>query len=247
MGSDGLLRIDRLVSDRHGYVLVPGDYLGDVRGQAVEDGVGDEDSTEVVRGVVQRGAVGLVDQAGAGQGIVQQCADTLAGDALRFGGDAALEQQRGWRHPDVFVVVPGADQRDSAANVADPADDRAEHVGQFGADHHQPFGVGFGRGDLQQGDDLPGGRQPVLDQTVVAQLQHLLGADTGVPQNLDDGPGPEGVVFLAVEQSPLSGGQVLGPDVVRVRVRAVEPNQGLVGGAELLTRAGQPPGGEQGC
>jgi hypothetical protein len=83
---------------------MPGDYLGDVPGQAVEDGVGDEDSTEVVRGVVQRGAVGLSDQAGARQGIVQQCADTLAGDALRFGGDAALEQQPGRRHPDVFVV-----------------------------------------------------------------------------------------------------------------------------------------------
>src|ERR1700739_2664642 len=57
---DCLVGVDGLVS--HGYVQVPvtGDDLGDVRGQAAHDGVGDEDPPEVVGTVVQRAAVGVV-------------------------------------------------------------------------------------------------------------------------------------------------------------------------------------------
>jgi hypothetical protein len=51
--------------------------------------------------------------------------------------------------------------------AADPADDGGQHVGQFRGDDQQPFLVGFGRGDLQQRDQLTGGRQPVLDQAVM--------------------------------------------------------------------------------
>jgi hypothetical protein len=36
-----------------------------------------------------------------------------------------------------------------------------------GENDQQPFGVGLGRGDLQQRDKFPGGRQPVLDEAVV--------------------------------------------------------------------------------
>jgi hypothetical protein len=56
-------------------------------------------------------------------------------------------------------------------------DDGAEHVGELGADDQEPLGVGLGRGDLQQRDQLAGGGQPVLDEAVVAELDQFLGAD----------------------------------------------------------------------
>jgi hypothetical protein len=55
--------------------------------------------------------------------------------------------------------------------------DCRQHVGEFGADDQQPFGVGLGRGDLQQRDELAGVRQPVLDQAVVGQLGQFLDPD----------------------------------------------------------------------
>ena len=67
VGLDRLVGVDGLVSHGHVQVLVAGDDLGDVRGQAAHDGVGDEDPPEVVGAVVQRAAVGMVGQAGAGQ------------------------------------------------------------------------------------------------------------------------------------------------------------------------------------
>ncbi|MCW3819724.1 hypothetical protein ONA91_35345 [Micromonospora sp. DR5-3] len=49
-------------------------------------------------------------------------------------------------------------------------DDRGEDVGQFWADYEQSFGIGPGRGDLQQRDEFTVGWQGVLDQAVVAQF-----------------------------------------------------------------------------
>ena len=77
-----------------------------------------------------------------------------------------------------------------------PADDRAEHVGEFGADQQQPFGVGLGRGDLQQRDELPGGGQPVLDQAVMGDFEEFLDPDPGGAQDLDRGEGPECVLLF---------------------------------------------------
>ncbi|HEY5990691.1 MAG TPA: hypothetical protein VIV12_30500, partial [Streptosporangiaceae bacterium] len=74
-------------------------------------------------------------------------------------------------------VVVGHDERDSAAVAADPGDDRRQDIGELGADDQEPLGVGLGRGDLQQRDELAGGWQPVLDQAVVRQLGELLDAD----------------------------------------------------------------------
>ncbi|MEW2567801.1 hypothetical protein [Streptomyces sp. NPDC047070] len=45
---DRLLGIDGFVAESHIDVLVPGDHLGDVRRQPVEDGIGDEQPSEVV-------------------------------------------------------------------------------------------------------------------------------------------------------------------------------------------------------
>jgi len=59
-----------------------------------------------------------------------------------------LEQQRYRRVPYAFVVVVGDHEWDGTVLVADAADDGGEHVGKFGADDQQPFGVGLGWGDL---------------------------------------------------------------------------------------------------
>jgi hypothetical protein len=92
--------------------------------------------------------------------------------------EPTLEQQRHRRVPDPFVVVVGDHEGDRAAIVADSADDCRQHVGQFGADHQQPFDVGLGRRDLQQRDEFAGGRQRVVDQAVVGEFTEFL--DAGV-------------------------------------------------------------------
>ena len=57
---DDLVGVDGLVAHGGVDVAVPGDELGDVRGHAVQDGVGDEHAAEVVGGEPQRlpGGVG---------------------------------------------------------------------------------------------------------------------------------------------------------------------------------------------
>ena len=90
-----------------------------------------------------------------------------------------------------LVVVVGHHEGDRAAAVADPGDDGRQHVGEFGADDQEPFGVGLGRGDLQQRDELAGGGQPVLDEAVMGQLGQLLDPDAGVAQDFHGRPGPE--------------------------------------------------------
>ena len=151
---------------------MPGDDLGDVRGEAVEDGVGDEDAPEVVRGVSQR-RPGSAGDAGAGDRGVEDPAHGPVVQCLVVVAEAALEQQRGWRQPPAFVVVVGGDQGDGPGRGADAVDDGGQGVGEAGADQQEPLGVGLGRGDLQQGDQLAGARQPVLDQAVVAELEQL--------------------------------------------------------------------------
>ena len=135
MGPDRLLRVDGLVAEGDVDVAVPGDDLGDVRREAVHDGVGEEHPAEVVGGVVQRGAGGA-GQRGAGQGAGEDLADGGGGDRAVLGADTPLEQHRGGRQPQAFVVVVGGDERHGVAGAADPADDGAEHVGELGADDH---------------------------------------------------------------------------------------------------------------
>ena len=137
-------------------------------------------------------------------------------DAI-FGSGSPLEQQRRRRQPDQFVAVAGADERDGSVGAADAADDGAEHVGEFGADHEQPFGVGLGRSDLQQRHQFAGAGQPVLDQAVVAEFEQFLHPDAGVAEHLDDRPRPERVFLVAVEQSWFAGVGIAHPDVVRGR------------------------------
>ena len=124
------------------------------------------------------------------------------------------------------MVVVGGDQGDGPAAAADPADDGAEHVGELGADDQEPFGVGLGRGDLQERDELAGGGQPVLDQAVVAELEQFLDPDAGGAEHLDDRPGPEGVVFFAGQVAAFPGGGVIGPDACPCRERGRRSGRG---------------------
>ncbi len=92
-------------------------------------------------------------------------------------------------------------------------DDGGQDVGQFGADDQQPFGVGLGRGDLHQRDQLGAGRRGVLDEAVVAELGQFLDPDPGVPQRFDRCPGPERPVFFPGQVAACPGRRVLGPDL----------------------------------
>ncbi|MFF1833412.1 hypothetical protein ACFVXE_04245 [Streptomyces sp. NPDC058231] len=69
------------------------DHLDNVRGKSVHDGVGDEDSSEVVRRKGQRFTVS-VGRPGGGQRIDQQFADRGRRESAALRADAALEQQR---------------------------------------------------------------------------------------------------------------------------------------------------------
>ena len=109
VGLDGFVGVDGLVAEGDVDVAVPGDDLGDVRREPVHDRVGEEHPAEVVRGVVQRGAAGA-GQAGAGQGGGEDLADGGGGDGAVLGADAPLEQHRGGRQPEAFVVVVGGDE-----------------------------------------------------------------------------------------------------------------------------------------
>ena len=71
----------------------------------------------------------------------------------------------------------------------------------LGTESRFPLTVGLGAwaSDL----NLAGAGQPVLDEAVVGELEHLLGPDAGKAEDFDDRPCPERVVFLEVEV-PLS-------------------------------------------
>ena len=242
---DGFVGVDRLVAHGGVEVAVPDDELGDVRGHAVVDRVGDEDPPEVVRGEPQRLPVGA-GQAGGRERFVEQGADAGGADRAVLGADPTLEQDRQRRVEYPLVVVVGGHQRDRAGLVADPADDRAEHVGELRTDDQQPLGVGLGRGDVQQRDQLPGGRYPVLHQAGMGQLGQFLNPHAGQPKDLHGCPGPERPILLAGE---VAAGAVcgvcgvFGPDVGR-GPGGDRPAQGSVVDGEGLAWLGVLCGGE---
>src|SRR5215472_13698999 len=106
---DDFLRVDRLVSHGGVDVAVAADELGDVRWHAVEDGVGDEDSPEVMRAESQR-LPGVAGEPGLAQRDVQQVADRLGADRAVLQAEGALEQKRHRRVPDSLMRVVGGDQ-----------------------------------------------------------------------------------------------------------------------------------------
>jgi hypothetical protein len=183
-------------------------------------------------GEVQRPAGG-VGEPGAGERVADQDSDAADGDRPVLQAVRALEQQRHRRVPDLFVVVVGAHERDAAVGIADPADDRGQHVGQLRRDDQQSFLVGFARRDLQQRHQLPGGRWPVLDQAVVGQLGQLLDPDPGGAQHLNRRPRPERAVLLAGQVATPSGRRLLGPDAGRVASQPGSLQRDAVDGERL--------------
>jgi hypothetical protein len=74
-----------------------------------------------------------------------------------------LEEVRQLGPGHAFVLVVARDQWHRAVGVADPADDRRQHAGQFGCDQQQPLLVGLRGHDLQQRNEFAGVGQPVGD------------------------------------------------------------------------------------
>ena len=174
----------------------------------------------------------------------RQLADGRGADLPVLQADPVLEQDGHGRAVDAFVVVVGDRERHRAGIVADPADDRGQHVGQLGADHQQPLGVGLGRDDVQQRDQLAGAGKPVLDQAVVGQLGQLLHPEAGHPQDFHRGPGPERAAFLAGEVAARAAVGVLGPHAGHAGAGGDGAPQRLPGGGEHRSGSGGLGGGE---
>jgi hypothetical protein len=144
------------------------------------------------------------------------------------------------------VPVIGGDQGHCPRGFADPLDDGGEHVGKLGADDEEPFGVGLGGSDLQERDEFTGGRQPVLHQAVVTDLQKLLDPDACESKDLHRGPCPERVLLLVPEVAALAAGNSVHPDLGSpANSRALGekgPRQRLACGGEGVSEFGLPGG-----
>jgi hypothetical protein len=103
VGLDGLFGVDGLVSDRDVDVPVPGDNLGDMRRQAVHDGIRDEESPEIVGCVAQGAAVGGIGKAGVLEGAGEQ----VAGDVGPAVMSPSMRARRWLRPPSGVSVIPG--------------------------------------------------------------------------------------------------------------------------------------------
>ena len=198
-------------------------------------GVGDEDPAEVVRSVVQRAAVGGVDQAGAGEGGVEHVPDDVSLIA-RFsvlnrrwnnsGDRGGHRHSCGRRRATSGTVPPGSRIRRMTADSTSASPGRRPGV----------FPVGLGGGDLQQRHDLAGAGQPVLDQAVVADFQQFLDPAAGEAQDFHGRPGPERVVVFVAEVAALARGWVAGPDLPGGPGGG--PGQRLARGGECLAGRG---------
>ncbi|KAF0963026.1 hypothetical protein MLGJGCBP_03847 [Rhodococcus sp. T7] len=74
---------------------------------------------------------------------------------------------------------------------------------------------------------------------MVREFQQLLDPDAGGPQNFNDRPGPEGVIFFEFEVASLAGDGVLRPDLAADGFVAGDgADQCLPGCGERLPRLG---------
>ena len=143
VGVDGLLGIDGVVVHRDVDVLVAGEQLADVRRHAAGDCLGDEDPPEVVRLHGER-LPGDAGDPGTGQRVLKEQPGRGRCDRPVLCAEAALEQQRrGGVVELALVVVVTVHARNGTGAIADPGDDRAEHVGEHRAEHDQAFLVGL--------------------------------------------------------------------------------------------------------
>ena len=203
-------------------VVVAEELRGDVHRKAGGDGFGGEDPPEVMWGIAQRVTVGA-DELGALDGELEQAMGGTRADHPQLGSVSALEQvgQRGAGQPLVGVVA--GDERHVLVARAGALHDARQYVCQLRGDQQDPLLVELGRRDLQQGHHLTGIGQLVRGQREVGKFQHLLVPDSGVPQGLDDRPGPERLILGAFDVH-MSGG-----------VAVFDPN---TAGATLVTGTG---------
>src|SRR5260370_31653333 len=132
-----------------------------MRWSPVENGIRGKDSSESVGSEGERHAADI-GQPGGGEGEVEQPADPVDPYGPVLDADAALEDQRHRRRPDSFVAVVGCHEGNGPVLVADAEQDDAENVRQLRGYDQETLLVGLARGDVQQGDELAGGRVPVL-------------------------------------------------------------------------------------
>ena len=221
-----------------------------MQGQAGDDEVGGEQPAEVVRGEPDRfpgvGEPGPVGDPG------EQGPDVARGQHFLAGPRPAGEQVRQRFAVGLLVrVIPhrqrhlpgpaGATAGDTAGDTAGlgAALHRQQRGDQVGAHRDEAFGVGLGRDDVQQRHQRVRARRGVVPQRQLGELEQLLDPDAGVPQRLDDRPGPEPVVFEAGDVDPA----VLGRHRPRPGV-AVHDLGPELGGAQVVVAAGVPAAGE---
>ena len=87
-------------------------------------------------------------------GALQHALDGLGGQHRSRGAELALEQERHRLAPDPLVFVVARQERDRRLPVQVAADDRGDDGEQLGRHGDDPFAVGLGRCDHQQGGDL---------------------------------------------------------------------------------------------
>ena len=140
VGMDRLVGVDGPISHGHVQVLVAGDDLGDVRGQAAHDGVGDEDPPEVV-GSSAAGSCrcGRSDRCWLGWG--EHVPDRAVADPAAVGAEPALEQQREPGRSAGIRAGRMPDERHRFGVAADAADDDRQDVGQLWADDQESLGI----------------------------------------------------------------------------------------------------------
>ncbi len=134
MTVDRFLRVDGFVSHGCVDVLVPQQNLSDMRRHAVHDGVGSEDSAQIMGLEVQRFACCVLHSCRIdefGQCIADQTCGYRAVVTTAF----PLEQEWGRGHPDTFVPVVKRHKGYSSVRAAYSGHDCRQHVGEVRADH----------------------------------------------------------------------------------------------------------------
>ena len=90
---------------------------------------------------------------------------------------------------------------------------------------------------MQERDQLSGARKLIPDEAVMRQFGQFLYADTGMPEQFDDSPRPECVLFFLGQVAASAGAGAFGPDP-RAGLFHDGPHQRLAARGELLTRRG---------
>jgi hypothetical protein len=126
MVRDHVLGVDRGVAHRCVHSRVTADLGRDVRGQPGANGVGDENSPEIVRAPLQWLAGG--GDLGGLRRSDEALPDVAAGQRPILGAEAPLEQERHWWTPGLLEHVVGGHEWQGGVARPDPEDDRGQDL-----------------------------------------------------------------------------------------------------------------------